>query len=65
MALEDKFTESIIVSSLNVLKTEHGWNENLINKILGLYNSDSLTNIKSLSIAFEEVAVSKEVEDND
>lgn len=65
MAIEDKFTESIIVSSLNVLKTEHGWNENLISKILGLYNSDSLTNIKSLSNAFEEVAVSKEVEDND
>lgn len=65
MAIEDKFTDNIIVSSLKALKAEHGWNEQLVSKIMELHNSNSLTNLKSLSNAFEEVAVSKEAEDND
>jgi len=65
MAIQDKFTDKIIVSTLKALKVEHGWNEQLVSKIMELHNSNGLTNLQSLSNAFEEVVVSKEVEDND
>ena len=61
---KDKFTNSIIDSTLDILKTEYGWSENLISKILELHRLDQLTDVQSLSCAIEEVAVSKE-EEND
>ncbi|MHB8065246.1 MAG: hypothetical protein ACYDG2_21990 [Ruminiclostridium sp.] len=65
MATEDKFTDSIINATLENLEKEHGWSKELINKVKQLYQSNSLTNLQSLSNAFEEVAISKEAEDND
>lgn len=65
MTTKNKFTDNIINSTLKLLEKEHGWNKELVNKVMQLYQTNNLNNLQSLSNIFEEIAASKEGKEDD